>query len=207
MRNKFTYNLVLQHDATSSSGGRSFSNGGGKSRSRYQGGFIKKNGRSNNSSAYNHDYYMRNKDKWKTTSSRSSNDFGDGEYERLHAEYNSWSDEKKAAVSSNQEVITAYYNHMIATQNWERLAHRGPNDPAPTEKEWQAISDAANKTRKTHVDWLRTRSRVGAEYDKQNSASNLIGRGVQNARKPSNWSKEYMEALTYNSRKNRYFSR
>ena len=33
-------------------------------RSKYEGGFITKNGRSNNSQAYNHDYYMRNKDKW-----------------------------------------------------------------------------------------------------------------------------------------------
>lgn len=204
MINKFTYNLVLQHDATSSSGGRSFGNNGGKSSSRYQGGFIKKNGRTNNSSAYNHDYYIKNKNRWKNVSSNSSNDFADGEYEKLHAEWNSWDDEKKAAVSSNQEVITAYYNHMIATQNWERLAYRSPDDPKPSKEEWDAIDKAARNAKKTHVAWLRTRSRVGAEYDKRSPAKDLISRGVSNSRKPRGWSKEYYENLTYNSRKNKY---
>ena len=34
-------------------------------RSKYKGGFVKVNGRSNNSAAYNHDYYENNKAKWK----------------------------------------------------------------------------------------------------------------------------------------------
>lgn len=36
------------------------------SKSKYKGGFITKNGRKNNSKEYNHDYYMRNKEKWKS---------------------------------------------------------------------------------------------------------------------------------------------
>ena len=35
------------------------------SKSKYKGGFITKNGRKNNSKEYNHDYYMKNKEKWK----------------------------------------------------------------------------------------------------------------------------------------------
>ena len=35
-----------------------------KSRSRYHGGFTTINGRPNNTSAYNHDYYEKNKHKW-----------------------------------------------------------------------------------------------------------------------------------------------
>lgn len=35
------------------------------SRSKYKGGFIVKGNRMNNSKAYNHDYYLQNKDKWK----------------------------------------------------------------------------------------------------------------------------------------------
>ena len=35
-----------------------------KSKSKYSGGFVKKGNRSNNSKAYNHDYYMKNKEKW-----------------------------------------------------------------------------------------------------------------------------------------------
>lgn len=34
------------------------------SKSKYKGGFVSKNGRMNNSSAYNHDYYINNKEKW-----------------------------------------------------------------------------------------------------------------------------------------------
>jgi hypothetical protein len=41
--------------------------------SKYQGGFVKTNGRSNNSPAYNHDYYMRNKSKWKVKKGSSGN--------------------------------------------------------------------------------------------------------------------------------------
>ena len=37
----------------------------GSSKSRYTGGFTTVNGRLNNTSAYNHDYYLKNKDKWK----------------------------------------------------------------------------------------------------------------------------------------------
>lgn len=36
-----------------------------RSNSRYKGGFVRVNGRTNNSVAYNHDYYESNKDKWK----------------------------------------------------------------------------------------------------------------------------------------------
>lgn len=36
-----------------------------KSKSQYGGNFVKKNGRTNNSSEYNHIYYLRNKHKWK----------------------------------------------------------------------------------------------------------------------------------------------
>lgn len=35
------------------------------SKSKYKGGFITKNGRKNNSSAYNHDYYLKNLFRWK----------------------------------------------------------------------------------------------------------------------------------------------
>lgn len=50
-RNKYTYNLVLAHS-------------GSKGGSKYAGGFVQVGGRKNNSSAYNHDYYMKNKSKW-----------------------------------------------------------------------------------------------------------------------------------------------
>ena len=50
-RNKYTYNLVLSHS-------------GSKGGSKYAGGFVQVGGRKNNSSAYNHDYYMKNKSKW-----------------------------------------------------------------------------------------------------------------------------------------------
>ena len=53
MQNKFTYNLVLAH---SSDGG---------SKSKYSGGFKTVNGRKNNTSEYNHDYYQKNKHKWR----------------------------------------------------------------------------------------------------------------------------------------------
>lgn len=68
MEKKYTYGLVLAHS-------------GEKSHSRYSGGFVKKNGRSNNSAAYNHDYYMQNKKKWATiyskkgASNKQENDF------------------------------------------------------------------------------------------------------------------------------------
>lgn len=65
MINKFTYNLVLQHDTKNVAGGNaSFGSTGKKSKSRYKGGFEQKNGRPNNTRAYNHDYYIHNKDKW-----------------------------------------------------------------------------------------------------------------------------------------------
>ena len=41
------------------------SHSGRKSSSRYSGGFVKINGRLNNSRAYNSDYYQKNKEKWK----------------------------------------------------------------------------------------------------------------------------------------------
>ena len=65
MRNRFTYSLVLQHDAKNVAGSNaSFGSTGEKSRSKYKGGFEQKNGRPNNTRAYNHDYYIHNKDKW-----------------------------------------------------------------------------------------------------------------------------------------------
>lgn len=53
MIKRYTYNLVLAH---SSDGG---------SKSKYSGGFKIINGRKNNTSEYNHDYYQKNKHKWK----------------------------------------------------------------------------------------------------------------------------------------------
>ena len=53
MIKRYTYNLVLAH---SSDGG---------SKSKYSGGFKTVNGRKNNTSEYNHDYYQKNKHKWK----------------------------------------------------------------------------------------------------------------------------------------------
>ncbi len=38
--------------------------------SKYQGGFQTVNGRLNNTSAYNHDYYIRNKYRWKQYSKK-----------------------------------------------------------------------------------------------------------------------------------------
>lgn len=46
-----------------------------KKQSAYSGGFVKVGNRLNNSSAYNHDYYMKNKQKWAFGSSKKKNIF------------------------------------------------------------------------------------------------------------------------------------
>ena len=56
---KYTYNLVLAHSSTGS-------------KSKYSGGFQVKNGRKNNTSAYNHDYYIKNKEKWRSRKAKSA---------------------------------------------------------------------------------------------------------------------------------------
>ena len=81
-----------------------------KSRSKYKGGFIKIKGRSNNSSDYNHDYYIHNKSKWKT-------------------KLKGWFDKAKATVTKYRnmaiDMITdfavdlsmAYVNKMLSEEN------------------------------------------------------------------------------------------
>lgn len=65
MIKQYTYNLVLKHSAGSVA----------KKGSKYAGGFVMKNGRKNNSKEYNHDYYMKNKDKWGSSNSSGGRNF------------------------------------------------------------------------------------------------------------------------------------
>lgn len=61
----------LRHDAKNVPGGNQSTFGDGRSshkrssKSRYNGGFTTVNGRMNNTSEYNHDYYLKNKEKWR----------------------------------------------------------------------------------------------------------------------------------------------
>lgn len=161
MRNKFTYNLVLQHDATSSSGGRSFGNSGGKSRSRYQGGFVKKNGRLNNSSAYNHDYYINNKNKWAHSRVRSSGFASINDTTKKLAYYMSvgekeifgdWSPEKFEYVQNSPGFQEAF-------DKWEEA-----------ENYYQYTGDRTFKAEsdKAGVKIIEEMIRLGDEYDKEN---------------------------------------
>ena len=120
MQNKFTYNLVLAH---SSDGG---------SKSKYSGGFKTVNGRKNNTSEYNHDYYQKNKHKWNkkahsgrpvgeatssgTVQGRDPNPNRQWYTEGVTA-FNSWDHQKKRWVQSRDEFIAAYNRRQAILQN------------------------------------------------------------------------------------------
>lgn len=103
MNSKFSYKLILAHSAAA------------RSRSRYSGGFTTVNGRLNNSSAYNHDYYTKNKEKWKDNRDSSSSKRGDIQeklkyYEDLGEEamFGDWSPEKFQYVLNNPDYRKMY---------------------------------------------------------------------------------------------------
>lgn len=73
----------------------------GKSKSKYKGGFV--NGK--NTSAYNHDYYMRNKEKWK-----DNEDGEDGERPNNWNDIYEDKDEQIGISYDGNEVSTGYHN-------------------------------------------------------------------------------------------------
>ena len=81
--------------------------------SRYSGGFVTTNGRLNNSSAYNHDYYMKNKDKWgKKFSIKDS----------VKNLTNKWRDKAIDSISDFMvDVSVAYVNKLLNDDRFKDL--------------------------------------------------------------------------------------
>lgn len=145
---KHRYNLVLAHSS-------------GRSRSRYSGGFTTVNGRLNNSSAYNHDYYVKNKDKWADNRVRSSRSARISDTQKKLAYYESvgedqlfggWSPDKYMYVQGSQSFQDAY-------SRWEEA-----------ESYYQYTGDLQYKAQsdKAGVDMIEEMLRLGDEYDRAN---------------------------------------
>lgn len=111
-------------------------------KSKYEGGFITKNGRSNNSPAYNHDYYMKNKDKW---------------YDRV-PENPTESDVKRARMNANSSISAAnkMFNTLIKDADKETVKRLGWD-------KWTAdqIGGAVNRSLESMV--------TASRYKRQNS--------------------------------------
>lgn len=145
---KHHYSLVLAHSS-------------GRSRSRYSGGFTTINGRLNNSSAYNHDYYVKNKDKWADNRVRSSRSARISDTKKKLAYYQSvgedqlfgdWSPDKYMYVQGSPEFQDAY-------SKWEEAEsyYQYTGDP-----QYKAQSDKAG------VNMIEEMLRIGDNYDRAN---------------------------------------
>ena len=84
------------------------------------------NGRLNNSSAYNHDYYIKNKDKWAdnkdSSSSKDNTTKPKSYYEDLGEEYfyGDWSEDKIKYVKNSPSFQKLYEESEMAYDAWNR---------------------------------------------------------------------------------------
>lgn len=79
-----------------------------RGKSKYEGGFEERNGRKNNTSEYNHNYYVRNKEKWRK------------KYNKLQ----DWLgfDERDARDESKEQFDDAWIDYMISQHKYIGLS-------------------------------------------------------------------------------------
>lgn len=79
-----------------------------QSRSKYKGGFEERNGRKNNTSEYNHNYYVRNKEKWRK------------KYNKLQ----DWLgfDERDARDEAKEQFDDAWIDYMLSQHKYIGLS-------------------------------------------------------------------------------------
>lgn len=86
---------------------------GTKSKSKYKGGFVSKNGRLNNSKEYNHDYYLKNKEKWNKQED-PDNPYGDYDHVRSEERFKEKQRRSKNINYSVRDRMTVdYYEKKV----------------------------------------------------------------------------------------------
>lgn len=145
-------NEVKEEDKTRESGKKG-------NKSKYEGGFITKNGRPNNSQAYNHDYYLKNKDKWRKGENKIDN-------------------AETASADHYVKSINRKYDIDVDKMSWEEIGYsreiaKSIGQPLIAAM-WDEVAKAkkASETRNKRVS--NRRNAMAAEKEKIENAKDTI---------------------------------
>lgn len=182
---KYTYNLVLAHSSTGS-------------KSKYSGGFQVKNGRKNNTSAYNHDYYIKNKEKWRSRKSRGPRldpNMSDEEFKSLMDNdrlvdmegdaYSDWSEHKAKWVNDkleNDPKFLALREKLWKYEDeWENADYRIWDNDYYKDYNSSSSSSKASAFKKNYINTINE----GYAYvDKLSDSYDMANSNVSTSRNP-----------------------